>query len=439
MKNLKFDYTGGKIENKEISNIANGLEEYRQHLCSVVEKGDFLQPEASLCLPSDNFSSQRIKNMVARFPSALLKYVVVVGIGGSNLGTAALYTALMGAQDAFDSTRLPKLLFLDTTSTDKMKEVLHILNHNAKNKGEFLINIISKSGDTLETIANFEVLYKELSKIFGDIKSRVIVTTNKGLKLWRCAEELDFHLLYIPIQIGGRYSVFSAVGLFPLSLADINIHSLLLGAETMREICLSSDFLENPAIMSATLLYSHYRQNITIHNNFLFDPRLEIVGKWYRQLIAESLGKKHDTDGNVVYTGITPLISIGLTDLHSIAQLYLGGPRDKFTTFVSVEDEGKDINVPDNLLLEGLVTGISGHSLEFITDAIRQGAQTTYKKLDLPFMSIAMPEISPYYLGQYLQFEMIKIMYLAKLLRVNAFDQPSVEEYKIATRKILEK
>ncbi|MBU0722732.1 hypothetical protein KJ973_02395 [Patescibacteria group bacterium] len=438
MKNLKFDYTGGKIKDKEIANIANGLEEYRDHLCAVAEKGDFFQPEASLCLPSDNLSSQRIENMVMRFPSRLLKYIVVVGIGGSNLGTAALYTALMGTQDAFDPTRLPKLLFLDTTSTDKMSEILHLLNHNARNRGEFLINIISKSGDTVETIANFEILYKELTKIFGDITSRIIVTTDKGLKLWRCAEKLDFPRLYIPRQIGGRYSVFSAVGLFPLSLVDIDTRSLLLGAETMREMCLSSNTLENPAIMSAALLYIHYQKNITIHNNFLFDPRLELVGKWYCQLIAESLGKKHDTDGNIVRAGITPIISIGLTDLHSMAQLYLGGPQDKFTTFLSVRDEGKDINVPEIPLLEGLITGISGHSLEFITDAIKQGVQATYKNLNLPFMSIVMPEISPYYLGQYLQFEMIKTMYLAKLLRVNAFDQPAVEQYKIATRKILE-
>jgi len=438
MKNLKFDYTGGKIEDKEIANIASGLEEYRDHLCGVVEQGDFFQPEASLCLPSDNLSSQRIGDMIARFPSQLLKYVVVVGIGGSNLGTSALYTALMGTQDAFDPTRLPKLLFLDTTSTDKMREVLHILKQNVKYTGEFLINIVSKSGDTIESVANFEILHNELSKTFGNIDNRVVVTTDKGLKLWRCAEKLDLALLYIPKQINGRYSVFSAVGLFPLGLAGIDIRSLLAGGETMREACLSSNVFENPAIMSATLFYFHYQKNITIHNNFLFDPRLEVIGKWYRQLIGESLGKEHDTDGNVIHAGITPIISIGSTDLHSMAQLYLGGPRDKFTTFLSVCDEGKDINVPDTLMLEGLVSGINGHSLEFLTDAIEQGVQTTYKKLKLPFMLITMPEISPYYLGQYLQFEMIKTMYLAKLLHINAFDQPNVEEYKRATRKILE-
>ena len=438
MNELKFNYKGGGVPEKELLEQASGLDEYRDRLCGIVERGDFLSPEASLCLPTDMISQKIIEDMVAKFSSPELEYIVVVGIGGSNLGTIALHRALFGTQDAFIQKHLPKLLFLDTTSTKKIQAVLSILKRNAKNADSFIINLISKSGETTETIANFEILYKELSQEFGDIKSRVVVSTDKNLKLWKCAEDIGFSLLSIPKQVGGRFSVLSAVGLFPLGLSGIDVRALLEGAVVARDKCLADEVLENPAIMSATLLYHHYQKGINIHNNFYFAPELESVGKWCRQLMGESLGKECDVDGQEIHAGITPIVSIGSTDLHSMAQLYFGGPRDKFTTFVSVRDKGEDVCVPEVPILEGLISGLSGRSLGSITDAIHRGVEATYKKLELPFMSIAMPDISPYVLGQYLQYKMMETMYLAKLLHVNAFDQPSVKGYKQETRQILE-
>ena len=438
MDELKFNYKGGGVSEKELLEQAGELDEYRLRLCGIVERGDFLSPEASLCLPTDTISHKIIEDMVAKFSSPELEYIVVVGIGGSNLGTIALHRALFGTQDAFAQGHLPKLLFLDTTSAKKMQAVLSILKRNAKNAESFVINLISKSGETTETIANFEVLYKELSQEFGDIKSRVVASTDKSLKLWKCAEDIGFSHLSIPKQVGGRFSVLSAVGLFPLGLSGIDVRALLEGARVAREECLSDEVLENPAIFSATLLYHHYQKGITIQNNFYFASELEQLGKWCRQLTGESLGKECDVDGQEIHAGITPIVSIGSTDLHSMAQLYFGGPRDKFTTFVSVRDKGKDVCIPEAPILEGLISGLAGRSLGSITNATHRGVETTYKKLELPFMSIAMPDISPYVLGQYLQYKMMETMYLAKLLHVNAFDQPSVKGYKQETRQLLE-
>ena len=438
MNELKFNHKGGGVPEKELLEQASELDEYRNRLCGIVERGDFLSPEASLCLSTDTISQKIIEEMVAKFSSPELEYIVVVGIGGSNLGTIALYRALFGTQDAFVQGHLPKLLFLDTTSTKKMKAVLSILKRNAKNADSFIINLVCKSGETTETIANFETLYKELSQEFGDIKNRVVISTDKSLKLWKSAEDIGFSLLSIPKQVGGRFSVLSAVGLFPLGLSGIDIKALLEGARVAREKCLTEEILENPAIVSATLLYHHYQKGINIQNNFYFAPELESVGKWCRQLMGESLGKECDVDGQEIHAGITPIVSIGSTDLHSMAQLYFGGPRDKFTVFISVRDKGEDVCVPEAPILEGFISGLAGRSLGSITDAIHRGVEATYKKLELPFMSIAMPEISSYVLGQYLQYKMMETMYLAKLLNINAFDQPSVKGYKQETRQILE-
>lgn len=440
MDELKFSYNGVGIAENELLEQARSLNDYRERLGGIVDRGDFLSPEASLCLPADTFSQKRIEEVIKEFSLSNLEYVVVVGIGGSNLGAVALYRALFGTQTSDESIQrsLPKLLFLDTTSPKKMQAVLSILKRNAKNSESFIINLVCKSGETTEPIANFEILYKELSQEFGDIKSRVVVSTDKSLKLWKSAEDIGFSLLSIPKQVGGRFSVLSAVGLFPLGLSGIDVRALLEGASVARDKCLSDEVLENPAIMSATLLYHYYQKGITIHNNFYFASELESLGKWCRQLTGESLGKELDIKGEVIHSGITPIVSIGSTDLHSMAQLYFGGPRDKFTTLVSVQNKGEDISVPEVPILEGLISGLAGKSLGSITDAIYGGVEATYKKLELPFMSIVLPEVSPYILGQYMQYKMMETMYLAKLLNVNAFDQPSVGGYKQETRQILE-
>jgi glucose-6-phosphate isomerase len=436
MDELIFNYTGGGVSEKELLEQASKLDEYRLRLSGIVERGDFLSSEASLCLPTDMLSHKIIEDAITRFSSPNLKYIVVVGIGGSNLGTIALHVALFGTQNGFE--HLPKLLFLDTTSTKKMRAVLSMLKRNAKNAESFVINLVCKSGETTETIANFETLYKELSQEFGDIKSRVVVSTDKSLKLWKSAEDVGFSLLSIPKQVGGRFSVLSSVGLFPLGLSGVDIKALLEGARVMRDKCLSEEILQNPAIMSAILLYYYYQKGITIHNNFYFASELEQLGKWCRQLTGESLGKECDATGKTIHSGITPIVSMGTTDLHSMAQLYFGGPRDKFTAFVSVWDRGKDVFVPDVPILEGLISGIGGKSLGSITDAIYRSVEATYKRLELPFLSVAMPDVSPYTLGQYLQYKMMETMFLAKLFNINAFDQPSVKEYKQEARRILE-
>lgn len=179
------------------------------------------------------------------------------------------------------------------------------------------------------------------------------------------------------------------------------------------------------------------KKQITIHDLFVFSVQLESLGKWYRQLVGESLGKEFDTDGNKVHVGITPTVSVGSIDLHSVGQLYLGGPYDKFISFLSIDEHKPTISVPKLAQFDELVANIQGKPLASIMQAILHGVKAAYKKSERPFCSFIWPTLSPYYLGQFMQLSLLEIVYLGNLLNVNPFDQPNVEQYKDETRKVL--
>ncbi|MBU1164390.1 hypothetical protein KKA15_02400 [Patescibacteria group bacterium] len=435
MPNIEFNYKNiSFIKEDKIKNSAESLKTYVDHLKIVAEANNYESDEASIFAPFDLAAQKEIKSAVEQTSSNILKYIIVVGIGGSNLGTKAVYEALFGNLDSLKK-RQPKIIFIDTVAPSLMANVKLILDE-IKTTEEVLINLITKSGTNTEPIVNFEGLYAYLIKRFPNINERIVVTTSGGTKLWQKSHELGLTILDHP-TVGGRYSVFTAVGLFPLAVVGVNINSLLKGAQEMRDLCISSDFDENVALISAVLIHQHYQKGKNILNNFFFNPELESVGKWYRQLIGESIGKEKDTRGNEVNAGITPIVSIGSTDLHSMAQLYLGGPDDKFTNFVYATDKS-EAAVPTQQLFPGVVEGLEGKDLKIIMNAIIEGVKKAYYKKQIPYMEINMPEISAYTIGQFLQFKMMEMMYLAKLMGVNAFDQPNVEEYKEETRKLLE-
>ena len=154
--------------------------------------------------------------------------------------------------------------------------------------------------------------------------------------------------------------------------------------------------------------------------------------------MGESIGKEHDREGEVVHTGLTPTVSIGSTDLHSVGQLYLGGPRDKITTFIYSTDAEEKVRVPKKRSFPSVVEMINGKSTHDIMGAILEGAKIAYNKNELPFMEIELEGITPYELGAFMQFKMIEMMYLGILLNVNPFDQPNVESYKVETKQLLE-
>ncbi|MGB8366767.1 MAG: hypothetical protein WCD44_00255, partial [Candidatus Babeliales bacterium] len=363
--------------------------------------------------------------------------LVVIGIGGSHLGTAAIHEALFGK---FYNEQNPpiKVYFADTVDTDYIYDIILLVEQAIEEDHHVLINVVSKSGRTTETIANFEIFLYLLQHYRGiNYHHYVVVTTDEDSPLWELAGEKKLTRLAIPKKVGGRYSVFSAVSLFPLALLGVNIDQLLAGARSIVSVATSLDIFNNMSALSAAILYRHYKNNITVHDSFLFPINLEGIGKWYRQLLGESIGKEYNKQGKKVNIGMTPTVSMGSADLHSVGQLYLGGPYNKFTTFITVQKSKSDVLVPNLHEFEQLVAHIQGKQLPLIMDAILQGVYTAYKKNKRPFVSIVLPEKSAYYIGQLLQFKMIEIMYLGYLLDINPFDQPQVELYKKETRKIL--
>lgn len=424
---MKFIYNAGAlVTESELQDRAVSLRAYTARLKDIAQKTDYSEPESSLRLSFDKNIIQQVQEVATSIKTNTLQYVVVIGIGGSNLGSQAVYDAIAGSMNLLVD-RLPKLLFLDTVSDERMTSVTRTLERLPK-KEDFAVLVISKSGTTTETIVNTEVLLAFLNEHFGDPRERFVAITDEGSKLWNLAGEKKIAHLPIPAVVGGRFSVFTAVGLLPLLLSGIDVKELLEGAQQAVQDSTHENLTINTALISAIITDHHRRAGRGIHNSFLFSPKLESIGKWYRQLMAESLGK----DGK----GMTPIVSIGSTDLHSQAQLYFAGPDDKFTNLLY--SMSGDVNqVPQNPTLAGLVPDIQNKSLEQIMKAIVGGVKAAYEKLERPYVEIDLEGIGAYELGYYLQWRMIEIMYLAQLMNVNAFDQPEVELYKTETRRLL--
>ena len=437
MNDIAFSFGDAMIPQQRILETSERLRLMIRNMANVISEG-YEGNLASLHLTEDKRMVNKVRQAIGEKLQLKPAYLIVIGIGGSNLGTIAVQEAVLGKRYN-QLTAATKVLYADTVDSDSINDIITLVKPVLEKGGNIILNVISKSGTTTETIANAEVLIDLLLRHKKDYKNCITVTSDKDSELWNIAVKEEFNVLEIPKKVGGRYSVFSPAGLFPLGLLGIDIERLLDGATHMREVCIDTNIEKNPAAISAAIQYLHYESGKNISDFFLFANDLEFLGKWCRQLMAESLGKEFNKKGEKVNIGITPDISIGSTDLHSMAQLYLGGPYDKFTMFLTIENSNSHINVPTLKEYSELVYGVQGQSLESIMSAIVDGTKAAFRKGKRPFMEVKLPCKSEYSIGQFLQFKMIETIYLGYLLDVNPFDQPNVESYKQETRKILQK
>jgi glucose-6-phosphate isomerase len=376
-------------------------------------------------LPFDHALHSEIKSLIdakKRLNAALL---IVIGIGGSNLGTKAVHEFLNGIYSN-DSNHAIPCYFLDTLDPDLLEVILSRIAHYLIQGRDILVNIVSKSGITLETIGNFSVVLDLLKKHRPEnYQATCVITTDRDSALWNYAHQEGYDCLAVPQSVGGRYSVFSAVGLFPLGMLGVDIDALQAGA---RDVI--TDLLEHhddQIIYAAARNLYHLEQGRSIQDMFLFGTELESIGKWYRQLFAETLGKQKER-------GITPTVSIGSTDLHSMGQLYCGGPDDKYYTLVSVAQGIHDYTVSIPLL----PPQAHDKSMNVLMSAIKQGLQQVFEQDHRPFESWSLAKKDAYSIAQFLQFYMLRVVYLAAALGVNPFDQPEVERYKRKMQEILD-
>lgn len=328
-----------------------------------------------------------------RFKSA--KFIFVVGIGGSDLAGKAVWNAMTLHKPEISK----KIFFIESLDSREDENIKNLIEKEISNLEDAVLVAVSKSGKTAETLEAFNKIFAKLSEKFGvEAKNQAVVISSPETPLWKIAEEKEMKCLPWEGDIGGRFSAFTVAHTFILEIAGIKVDEFVRGG---REAEMDKSLAQN----LANKISENYKKGFGILDFFIFNEELEDLGKWCRQLIAESLGKENKKGEKV---GIMPVVSIGPTDLHSMLQLNLGGPKNKFTLFIRSLKE-----------IEG---GIGNSAYE---DTVK-----AYEREVLPFEKYEMPEINEYELGKFMGVLMHATVELANLLEVNPFDQPAVEEYK---------
>ncbi len=386
-----------------------------------------------LDLPEDRRTARACMDF-ARALDPEIDTVVTLGIGGSSLGPRALYSALAQPYDqlASRSPGMPRRLFFpDNIDPVTFRAIIERLPLD-----KVLWNVVTKSGGTAETCAQFLVVANELDKRLGPERARkhIVCTTDptKGA-LRAVARERKYPAFDIPENVGGRFSVLSSVGLVPAALAGLDVMGLLDGAARMRDRALVPDVLKNPALMLATLLHHHHivrGRPLTVMMSYV--DGLYDTADWFRQLWAESLGKERATDGRTVNVGPTPIAARGATDQHSQLQLFAEGPDDKVYLFLTTADRGTEIKIPGGPLAQSQpeLAYLSGHGMGELLDAELTGTTSSLVRRNRPVGRLTLARVSAEAVGELLMLLEAAAALAGPLYGVDPFDQPGVEEAK---------
>jgi len=362
--------------------------------------------------------------------------VVVLGIGGSGLGALALRDALLGPywNERTDEERehFPRLHVVDNPDPETFRRLLHRLD-----PAKTLFNVVSKSGATAETMAQYLVARAWVDEGVGEDHARghFLFTTDPGRgALRQIAEAEEIPALPVPENVGGRFSVLSPVGLLPAAVCGVDVDELLAGAAAMEARCRTAELGENPAGMLATLLHlADTEQRRPIHVLMPYVDRLRSFALWFQQLWAESLGKAQGLDGRRAHTGPTPLAAVGATDQHSMLQLFMEGPHDKVVLFVAVEDMGADVAIPSRHPGISSLGYLGGSSLGRLLDTERRATAEALRREGRPNATVVLARVDARALGEALMLFQIATVYAGALYGVDPLDQPGVELGKILT------
>jgi glucose-6-phosphate isomerase len=356
-------------------------------------------------------------------------HVLVLGIGGSALGTRALLGALRPPawNELDDEARefFPRLTVLENVDPTSVAAALKRIDPR-----RVLVNVISKSGGTAETLAQYLVVRGWLEEALGEAASRHLVFTTDPERgaLRELASREGIASLAIPPAVGGRFSVLSPVGLLPAALVGIDIQGLLTGAKRAVERAAADDLLRNPAALYGGLHWAaDTGLGARIHVVMPYTDRLREFGEWFRQLWAESLGKRVDRNGQLVYAGPTPVSAVGATDQHSQVQLFMEGPFDKVITFVTADDLGMDLPLPSRDHLPADLAYLPGHSLGGLLRAEYDATAAALSRMGRMNCTVRLPAITAESVGELIMFFQLATGYAGVWYGVNPFDQPGVE------------
>ena len=390
-------------------------------------------------LPGDRGLARRTRE-VADAVGGGCDDVVVVGIGGSALGAAALRDGLLGPWwnelDADARGGAPRLHVLDNPDPDSAEALLGRLD-----LARTVFNVVSKSGSTAETLALFLIARARMRKALGArrARDRIVVTTDaRWGALRELAEEEGLASLPVPRSVGGRFSVLSPVGMLPAALAGIDVEAVLAGAAAMADRCAGPDLATNPAGILATLLHAADSDGGARIQVFMpYADRLRGFAYWVRQLWAESLGKAVGTDGAPAGTGPTPLTAFGAADQHSVLQLLMEGPRDKVVVFFGRARPAREVTIPQAFAEKPAFSYLGGHTLHGLLDRERRATAEALRRAGRMNMTVAVDRIDARALGGLLMLFQIAVVHAGALYGVNPLDQPGVELGKSLTCGLL--
>jgi len=376
----------------------------------------------------DKLEFDRIKDIALKIRNNS-EILVVIGIGGSYLGARAVIEALIGSFENGDVSNTQVVYAGNNLSSRYLIDLINYIGDK-----DFSVNVISKSGTTTEPAIAFRIFKEMLEKKYGvnEAKKRIFVTTDKekgALKL--LANQEGYETFVIPNNIGGRYSVLTAVGLLPIAVAGLNIDKLMEGARTAQERFANPDLLSNECYKYAVVRNILYKEDKNIEILACYEPRLYYFAEWWKQLFGESEGKD--------LKGIFPASVCLTTDLHSMGQYIQEGRRNLIETVLNIVGGNMDIEVKeDKDNLDGL-NYLVGKSLDYINKKAMEGTIDAHVDGGVPNILINIAELDEEAIGELVYFFELACAVSGSILGVNPFNQPGVEKYKRNMFKLLEK
>ncbi len=344
---------------------------------------------------------------------------IVFGTGGSSLGAKALIHILQGKEKN-------RIFFYDNIDPIGFKNSIEKIQ--SQTIGYI---IISKSGETPETLSQFASLieyFDQKNQIEFFFKNCLIITEDKSNPLRKIANHYKCKILDHETEIGGRYSVFSNVGMVPAIIAGIDVKKIYLGAQDLLTKVKKGSFKEHLKLAKLLIL----NENLNIINTSVlmtYSDALFYFGKWYLQLWAESIGKNG--------VGITPIHAVGTSDQHSQLQLYLDGPKDKFFSFITTNHSQLGLKINENVFKKNSLSYLGGKFMGDLMQAEQQATIDTFNQNGFGFREIYLPTINEFLLGQIMTLSILETIASCYFLEVNPFDQPAVEQAKILAKKYL--
>ncbi len=419
--NLKMTGVSGFVKENELSNMAALMDTVNGVLLSRKGAGNDFLGWLDLPVNYDREEFARIQKAAKKIQGDS-DVLVVIGIGGSYLGARAAIEFCKGQMyNGVREKGIPEIYFVgNNISSSYLNDVVAIIGER-----DFSVNIISKSGTTTEPAIAFRIFKKLLEKKYGKegAKARIYATTDKARGALKALSDAEgYETFVVPDDVGGRFSVLTAVGLLPIAAAGIDIEQMMHGAAEAREVCKEGNMETNPSFQYAALRNILYRKGKTTEILVNYEPALLMMGEWFKQLFAESEGKDHK--------GIFPTAANFSTDLHSIGQFIQDGSRNLFETVIWVKNPRSEAYIEEaEEDIDGL-NYLAGKSVQFVNSKAYQGTLMAHMDGGTPNIIVEIDQADAYHFGYLVYFFEKACGLSGYLLGVNPFDQPGVEAYK---------